>query len=435
MTAVTITVGTAAATAAEALLRGSLLGATAGGDRSPLAAGVGCDAPANSLGGNARTNLNIRLFDYHTRLDGSSTSTTILGGQHPLAVSLGQPLNRDHTDTSLVVAAITRTEADTPAGAQLHLSLAVGLHAIAGSNGIGPADHFDKGVSLIDVDNAGLDHAESAKEGAQVLLGGSDTTDKQRAAEDFDVTLADGVIPLDELGTGRRKVRVLALGRRRATAATTGWAALAVFTGTPTASTGIARITPPTGGITVVFTIDGAVTAARRGSGATTVPTWGARAAAIASWRAGIITVAVVTILAIKLTPASGSRSLSRHHGETREGSSWVDTTHGVGHVKQLECGRPLVLRDTLGRQELQQLKLLRQSIAIRHSWSAGIRLRHHGGQRVRSGHRVGCVSLTLRLWRHGGVLGQTSQSSIGVSTHCSTSERVRSWWNRGVGR
>jgi hypothetical protein len=263
-----------------------------------------------------------------------------------------------------------------------------------------------------------------------VLLGGSDTTDKQGAAENLDVTLADGVIPLDELGTGRREVRVLALGRGRATAATTRWAALAVFTGTPTASTGIARITPTAGGVTVVFTIDGAVAATRRGSGAATVPTWRARAAAIASWRTGIVTFAitVVTILAIKLTPATWSRPLSGHHGEAREGSSRVDTTHRVGHVEKLESGRPLVLWDALGRQELEQLKLLGQSIAIRHSGSAGVVLRHHGGQWVWSRrHRVRGVSLTLGLRRHAGVLSQTSQSSIRVSTHWGTSERVRS--------
>jgi hypothetical protein len=217
-------------------------------------------------------------------------------------------------------------------------------------------------MALVDVDNAGLNHAESAKEVAQVLLGGSHTTDKQRAAEYFDVTLANGVIPLDELGTGRREIRVLALGRGRATATTTRWAALAVFAGTPTTSTGIARITPTAGGITVVFAIDGAVTAARRRSCTATVPTWRARAAAMASWGAGIVavTIAIVTVLVIGLTPTTWSRSLSGHHGETREGGSRVYTTHGVGHVEELEGGCPLVLRDALGRQELQQLKLLR---------------------------------------------------------------------------
>jgi hypothetical protein len=198
-----------------------------------------------------------------------------------------------------------------------------------------------------------------------VCLGGGHATHKQRTAKHLNITLANGVVPLDELGTGRREVRVLLLGRRRAAATTTGWAALAIFAGAPTATTGIARITPATRGITVVFAIDGAVAAARWGSRAAAVPAWRARAAAIASRGARIVTVAiavtVVTVLGIGLTPAASScRGLARHHGESRERSSRVGTAHGARHVEELECGCPLILRDTLGRQELQQLKLLR---------------------------------------------------------------------------
>jgi hypothetical protein len=284
-----------------------------------------------------------------------------------------------------------------------------------------------------------LDHTESAKEGAQVGLGRGHTTDKERAAEDLDVALANRVVPFDELGTGRWEVGVLALGRRRAAATTAGGAALAVLGGTtPTTSTGITRITSSAGGITtVVFAIHGAVATAGWGCGTATVPTRRARAAAISSWRARIVTVTiaitVVTVLGIVLTPTTrGCGGLPGHHRESGEGSSRVGSAHRVRHVEELEGGRPLVLRDALGRQELQQLKLLRQRIAIGHGWS-GVRLGHHGGQRVRAcGHGVGSVVLAMRLSRHGWVLDYTRQSSIRVRTHCSGSVRVRSRGNRG---
>ena len=60
------------------------------------------------------SNFNIWLLNDHTTLDWPSTSSTILSGQHPFTVSVGQSLYRDDTDACLVVTAVTRTEADTP---------------------------------------------------------------------------------------------------------------------------------------------------------------------------------------------------------------------------------------------------------------------------------------------------------------------------------
>lgn len=68
----------------------------------------------HTFGGNTRTNLNIWLLNDHTLLYWLTTSSTILGAQHPLSVGVGEAVGGDDTDTSLVVAAVSRAESDTP---------------------------------------------------------------------------------------------------------------------------------------------------------------------------------------------------------------------------------------------------------------------------------------------------------------------------------
>lgn len=82
---------------------------------SVAAALVGLHAPANCLGGNSGTNFDIGLLNTHTGLDGTAAATAERGSQHPLAVGFGELVDGNDADTSRIVAAVSRTEADTPA--------------------------------------------------------------------------------------------------------------------------------------------------------------------------------------------------------------------------------------------------------------------------------------------------------------------------------
>lgn len=66
--------------------------------------------------GNTGANLNVGLFHDHAGFNRPSSGATILGVDHPFAISLGEPLNRDHTDAGLIVAAVTRAKSYTPSG-------------------------------------------------------------------------------------------------------------------------------------------------------------------------------------------------------------------------------------------------------------------------------------------------------------------------------
>lgn len=69
-----------------------------------------------TFGRDTGTNFDIWLLDDHATFHGSATSSTILRSKQPLAVRLCESLDRNDTDTGLVVAAITWTESHTPSG-------------------------------------------------------------------------------------------------------------------------------------------------------------------------------------------------------------------------------------------------------------------------------------------------------------------------------
>ena len=47
---------------------------------------------------------------------------------------------------------------------QLHISSPIGLHSVTCADSVLATDHFDKSVTLINVDNASLNDAKSVKE-------------------------------------------------------------------------------------------------------------------------------------------------------------------------------------------------------------------------------------------------------------------------------
>jgi hypothetical protein len=64
-------------------------------------------------------------------------------------------------------------------------------------------------MTLLGVDNTGLNDAELVGKGTEVSLRG-DATDEEGAAQNLDVTRADGIVPLDELGARRGEIMVCA---------------------------------------------------------------------------------------------------------------------------------------------------------------------------------------------------------------------------------
>ena len=69
-----------------------------------------------TFGGYTSANLNVGLLDDHSGLNWPSTSSAVLRGEHPFAIRLRQSFDWDHTDTRLVIAAITGAESHTPSG-------------------------------------------------------------------------------------------------------------------------------------------------------------------------------------------------------------------------------------------------------------------------------------------------------------------------------
>jgi hypothetical protein len=59
-------------------------------------------------------NLNVWLFNNHASYEVLAARATVLCSQHPLLICIRQAINRDNADTSLVVAAVTGSEAYTP---------------------------------------------------------------------------------------------------------------------------------------------------------------------------------------------------------------------------------------------------------------------------------------------------------------------------------
>jgi hypothetical protein len=62
-------------------------------------------------------------------------------------------------------------------------------------------------MTLLNVDNTDLNDAELVEKGTEVSLRG-DTTDEEGAAQNLDVTRADGRVPLNELRTRRGEIMV-----------------------------------------------------------------------------------------------------------------------------------------------------------------------------------------------------------------------------------
>lgn len=71
---------------------------------------------------NAGADLNVGLFHDHAGFNGPSSGAAILGVDHPFAISLGEPLDRDHTDAGLIVAAVTRAKSYAPSGLEITLA-------------------------------------------------------------------------------------------------------------------------------------------------------------------------------------------------------------------------------------------------------------------------------------------------------------------------
>lgn len=69
---------------------------------------------ANGFRRHSCTNLNVGLFDHHSSLKWSTTSSTIFSCQDPLSIGVGKPSDRNHTDPSGIVTAISRAKANSP---------------------------------------------------------------------------------------------------------------------------------------------------------------------------------------------------------------------------------------------------------------------------------------------------------------------------------
>jgi hypothetical protein len=204
-------------------------------------------------------------------------------------------------------------------------------------------------MTLVNVDNTGLHDAELVEERTEVSLGG-DATNKEGAAQNLDVTRADGIVPLNELGTRRGEIKVFpqqgmrpAFPARRAT--------FTVFV-TPTTMS-IARITPAPRRFTVILVVHRPVVAARRQGGVTSVPTERVRRTAIPTGRrARVVTIppaiTIDTVLCVRVAPAT--RALARYRAKARK-LRGVGSTQGIGYVDELQGRSPLVLRDAPPRQ------------------------------------------------------------------------------------
>lgn len=79
-----------------------------------VAALVGLHAAGDGLGRHAGADLDVGLFDAHAADDGAAARAAVGGRQHPLAVGVGQLVDGDDADAALIVATVTRAEADAP---------------------------------------------------------------------------------------------------------------------------------------------------------------------------------------------------------------------------------------------------------------------------------------------------------------------------------
>ncbi|KAJ5900379.1 uncharacterized protein N7473_004449 [Penicillium subrubescens] len=204
-------------------------------------------------------------------------------------------------------------------------------------------------MTLVDIDNTGLNDAELVEKGTEVSLRG-DATDEEGAAQNLDVTRADGIVPLDELGARRGEIMVCPQrGMRQALPV---WrATFTVFVTLTTSS--IARITLAPSGITVILVVHRPIVAARRRGRVTSVSTGKVRRTAVPSGRrARVVTIppasTIDTVLHVRV--ALATRALAGYRAKSRK-LSGAASTYGIGYVDELQGRSPLVLRDALLRQ------------------------------------------------------------------------------------
>lgn len=70
--------------------------------------------PIHTFRGDARSNLNIWFFKNHAALERPTACPAMLCCQGPLAVSVGESRDGNHTDAAVVVAAVSWTETNSP---------------------------------------------------------------------------------------------------------------------------------------------------------------------------------------------------------------------------------------------------------------------------------------------------------------------------------
>lgn len=67
-----------------------------------------------TFGRDASSNLNVGFLHDHASFNRLSSSPTVLGSEHPLAIGVGESVNWDDADSGLVITAISRAESYTP---------------------------------------------------------------------------------------------------------------------------------------------------------------------------------------------------------------------------------------------------------------------------------------------------------------------------------
>ena len=129
---------------------------------------------------------------------------------NPFAISICKPRNRNHANAVLVVATVSRAEADAPPRlphvstrlakhslSSSHLAcfgqsrrVSYLIHALLGRNGIGARHHLDKSVALLMGDDARLHPAKALEYVANLTLRPASTTYEQCATENANVKAA-----------------------------------------------------------------------------------------------------------------------------------------------------------------------------------------------------------------------------------------------------
>lgn len=71
------------------------------------------------------TDFDVRFLDDHPRLNRLPSRATVFGSEHPFAIGIRQPVDGNDADASLVIAAVARSEANTPSGLLESASLAL----------------------------------------------------------------------------------------------------------------------------------------------------------------------------------------------------------------------------------------------------------------------------------------------------------------------